>query len=509
MYSKIELLSKIFGYTSFREGQEPLIDSLNNNVDTLGILPTGAGKSICFQIPALIKKGITLVVSPLISLMSDQVLALKQNGIAGAYINSSLNPLQIKKALQNAMDGMYKIIYIAPERLLLPDFIYFAKNSNIAMLIIDEAHCISQWGHDFRPSYLDIIKFIDQIGYRPVIGAFTATATKKVLIDIKEQLKLNNPFIYIGSFDRPNLYFDVLHIKHNDKFNKVLELLTQEENKCGIIYCSTRRDVEDVCYKLINCGYKATRYHGMLSNEEKEINLKDFLFDNVNIMVATNAFGMGIDKANVRFVIHYNLPKDIESYYQEAGRAGRDGSNSKCYLLFSKRDIKILEHFINNTEPNIKNTDITKQNAQEKLDAIIKYCYTKKCYRNYMLDYFGEHRNSKCNNCGICNNVIENNLNYQRTLNTFYYNLTKNSSLNVQYDKTLYSKLYSLRKSIATRNGIPPYAVLSDKVLENLATQKPCSSKEFLAIHGIGENKYMMYGYDFIVTIKEYLAQHR
>ena len=320
---KFEILKQIFGYDTFREGQEELVDSSLLGRDVLGIMPTGAGKSICFQVPALLFPGITIVVSPLISLMKDQVSALNAAGVHAAYINSSLTEGQYRKAMELARQGRYKIIYVAPERLMTESFLSLIQAVEISMVAVDEAHCISQWGQDFRPSYLKIVDFISALPKRPVIGAYTATATKAVREDILCILGLRNPKVMVTGYDRKNLYFAVE--KPKDKTGVLLEYLGKNPEKSGIIYCSTRKTVEEVHETLLGEGYPAVRYHAGLSDKEKKENQEDFIYDRKPIMVATNAFGMGIDKSNVRFVIHYNMPKDIESYYQEAGRAGRDG----------------------------------------------------------------------------------------------------------------------------------------------------------------------------------------
>ena len=318
--NKFEILKQIFGYDTFREGQETLVDSTLSGRDVLGIMPTGAGKSLCFQVPALLFPGITVVVSPLISLMKDQVSALNAAGVHAAYINSSLTEGQYRKAMELARQGRYKIIYVAPERLMTESFLSLIQAVEISMVAVDEAHCISQWGQDFRPSYLKIVDFISQLPRRPVIGAYTATATKAVREDILCILGLQNPKVMVTGYDRKNLYFAVE--KPKDKMNALLEYLRKNPEKSGIIYCNTRKTVEEVQEALLEAGYPAVRYHAGLTDREKKENQEEFIYDRKPIMVATNAFGMGIDKSNVRFVIHYNMPKDIESYYQEAGRAG-------------------------------------------------------------------------------------------------------------------------------------------------------------------------------------------
>src|SRR5659263_21717 len=350
MLRKNEILKKYFGYDNFREGQEWLIDNMLACNDVVGIMPTGAGKSICYWVPAMIFEGITLVISPLISLMKDQVNALTQAGVKAAFINSSLTQKQYNIALDNARNGKYKIIYVAPERLLSEEFLCFAQDVNISMVTVDEAHCISQWGQDFRPSYIKIVDFIDRFKTRPLVSAFTATATAQVREDIINILKLDNPKVLVTGFDRKNLYFEVK--KPNDKFMALTDFLHDKQDKTGIVYCSTRKTVEEVCDRLCQTGYEATRYHAGLTDTERVKNQDDFIFDKCQIIVATNAFGMGIDKSNVSFVVHYNMPKNIESYYQEAGRAGRDGELSDCILLYGGQDVITNQFFINNTNEN-------------------------------------------------------------------------------------------------------------------------------------------------------------
>lgn len=402
--TKYEALKKYFGYDSFREGQEPLVDGILNGRDVIGIMPTGAGKSLCYQIPALLLSGITLVVSPLISLMKDQVSTLNQAGIHAAYLNSSLTPGQYRTALKNMMNGQYKIIYVAPERLLTENFLQAAQAVEISMVTVDEAHCISQWGQDFRPSYLKILDFINLLKKRPIVSAFTATATREVKEDILALLNLQNPIQITTGFDRQNLRFLVLHPAN--KWKAALEIINAHKDQCGIIYCLTRKTVEEVCAQLIKTGFSATRYHAGLSDEERRNNQDDFLYDRAQIMVATNAFGMGIDKSNVRYVLHYNMPKNIESYYQEAGRAGRDGLPSDCVLLYSGQDVVTNQFFIDKMEPpegaDEETADIVREREQERLKRMTFYCFTSDCLREYILRYFGEYGAGYCGNCGNC-----------------------------------------------------------------------------------------------------------
>ena len=409
MSEKKKILKKYFGYDNFREGQEELIDSILSGQDTLGIMQTGAGKSLCFQIPAMILQGITLVISPLISLMKDQVGALNQVGVYAAYLNSSLSFNQYRQALKYAKEGKYKIIYVAPERLTTQEFLEFALQADISMISVDEAHCVSQWGQDFRPSYLKIIDFVDRLPKRPIISAFTATATNDVKEDIIHILKLNSPAVVATGFDRGNLHFSVQAPK--DKYKVVQSYIHDNPGQSGIIYCLTRKEVEDVCNRLFREGYPVTRYHAGLSDEERINNQDEFIFDQKPIMVATNAFGMGIDKSNVRYVIHYNMPKNIESYYQEAGRAGRDGEPAECILLYGGKDVITNQFFINNNNDNNEldyvTRELVKQRDRERLKKMTYYCFTNDCLRDYILGYFGEYGPGYCGNCSNCLSKFE------------------------------------------------------------------------------------------------------
>lgn len=403
--NKYEALEKFWGYTAFRPGQAELIDAILEGRDVLGIMPTGGGKSLCYQVPAVISEGITLVISPLISLMQDQVAALKQWGIKAAYLNSSLSENQYTLILSRIAQGEYKIIYVAPERLTSNGFIRCMQQLTISMITVDEAHCISQWGQDFRPSYLKIAEFTDLLPYRPILSAFTATATAEVRQDIVHQLQLQDPFAVATGFDRKNLYFEVQRPKQ--KITGLLEILTQNREKNCIVYCATRKSVEEVCETLNRSKFSATRYHAGLSDTERQQNQDDFLYDRKSVMVATNAFGMGIDKSNVSFVIHYNMPKNVESYYQEAGRAGRDGEPAQCILLYSGQDVRTNQFLIENSaEINMELAEETrmeiKEKEHERLKRMTFYCTGTGCLREYLLNYFGDSAPAYCGNCSNC-----------------------------------------------------------------------------------------------------------
>ena len=403
--TKYEALEMYFGYTAFRYAQETLIDTLLMGRDVLGVMPTGAGKSICFQIPAMLMSGATLVISPLISLMKDQVAQLKNRDIPAAFINSSLTAEQYREVLRRVGEGQYKIIYVAPERLETEDFLRFALKTPISLVAVDEAHCVSQWGQDFRPSYLKIARFIEKLQVRPIVGAFTATATAAVKEDITRLLGLCDPLSLTTGFDRPNLYFEVARPKNKSKHFH--ELIEQRNDMCGIVYCATRKTVDTVCAELRRRGVAASRYHAGLEDAERRLNQDDFIQNRISVMVATNAFGMGIDKPDVRYVIHYNMPKNLEGYYQEAGRAGRDGKPSECILLFSNEDIKTAEFLIQDSGKNEELTEHERRSVRYhdvvRLDKMIRYCEIESCLRSYVLRYFGEKQKGKCGNCSNCN----------------------------------------------------------------------------------------------------------
>lgn len=407
MSDKLSVLKDYFGHDSFRDGQEQIVDALLDGRDALCIMPTGAGKSMCYQIPALLFDGVTIVVSPLISLMKDQVGSLVQSGVPAAYINSSLSYPQFLRVLSNTEHGKYKIIYVAPERLLTDGFLDTCKKIKISMVAVDEAHCVSQWGQDFRPSYLKIVSFIKCLENRPIVGAFTATATNDVKEDIKKILRLENPFEITTGFDRPNLFFGV--IKSSSKDEKLIDLIRERGDRSGIVYCATRKNVESVCELLCDNGFSATRYHAGLDEYERRKNQEDFVFDRKNIMVATNAFSMGIDKSNVTYVIHYNMPKNIESYYQEAGRAGRDGGEADCILLYSPKDVRLNRFMIENSEGNdeltIEENEQIRERDFERLKHMTFYSTTNDCLRGFILRYFGGDKKAYCGKCSNCLSV--------------------------------------------------------------------------------------------------------
>ncbi|NLY38354.1 MAG: DNA helicase RecQ [Firmicutes bacterium] len=391
------LLKEHFGYTAFKPGQEKVISSLLAGGDTLAIMPTGAGKSVCYQVPALIFGGITLVISPLIALMKDQVDGMTASGIPATFINSSLRSAEVGRRLEQAGQGRFKLVYVAPERLEIAEFQALAAALDISFVAIDEAHCVSQWGHDFRPSYRKIAQFIHSLEQRPVLGAFTATATDEIRKDIIDFLDLREPRVFVSGFDRENLYFAV--VRGENKKDFVLDYVNNNRNKPGIIYAATRREVDNLYELLQEKGYPCGRYHAGMSAVEREENQEAFIHDDVTVMVATNAFGMGIDKSNVRYVLHYNMPKNMEAYYQEAGRAGRDGEPGECILLFGAQDILLQKFMIGESVYNPRR----KANEYCKLQQIAAYCHTSRCLRRYILEYFGEQEvPERCERCGNC-----------------------------------------------------------------------------------------------------------
>lgn len=398
-----QALKILFGYDSFRAGQKSVIDSILAGRDAFAVMPTGAGKSVCYQIPAVLLPGITLVISPLISLMQDQVKALNEAGVQAAFINSSLSEKDYNETIRKARQGTYKIIYIAPERLVTEGFLALAKSVPVSMVTVDEAHCISQWGQDFRPSYMKIVEFVKTLEKRPIISAFTATATETVREDIICTLGLHNPFTLVNGFDRENLFFQVDKPKNKEQY--ILKYISEHSGDSGIIYCATRKNVDNIYELLKGKGVSVGKYHAGMSAEERKKMQDDFVFDYTSIVVATNAFGMGIDKSNVRFVIHYNMPQSMENYYQEAGRAGRDGLDAKCILLFSPQDIVINRFLLDHKEmqdldPSDRET--VRERDARRLQVMERYCYTTECLRNYILKYFGENPEKPCQDCGNC-----------------------------------------------------------------------------------------------------------
>ena len=533
------ILKKVFGYDSFRPGQEEIVSRLLAGQDVLAVMPTGAGKSICYQVPALLLPGITIVVSPLVSLMKDQVGALVQAGVAAAFLNNSLTDNQKALMLHRAREGWYKIIYVAPERLEMPGFQRFAQERPISMVTVDEAHCISQWGQDFRPSYLRIKAFVDGLPSRPVVGAFTATATAHVRDDIREQLALQKPYEVTTSFDRPNLYFETRRALPSQKPKELLDLVLKEGSNAGIVYCSTTRQVDETARLLQSRGIRAAAYHAKLDADTRRQNQDDFLYDRVQVMVATNAFGMGIDKPNVRFVIHYNMPKDLESYYQEAGRAGRDGQPARCTLLYSGTDVRTIRFFIekemeadNGLPADVKAEAARK--AEERLKYMTFYSTTQDCLRGFLLHYFGEAAPKKCGNCSCClaaEQEAQLQVEYSRRraadnarrLEMQQYEKGKNNKLRQQQeifaeyrrknlvnvmlndsDEKLLGKLFEVRKRLAAKQRVPAFNIFSDAVLREMAQKKPRDMDELNRINGVGEHPAMMYGKDFLrVIIRE------
>lgn len=505
-----QTLKQYFGYDSLRTGQEELINGILSGHDVLGIMPTGAGKSLCYQLPALMLNGITLVISPLISLMSDQVKALNQAGVHAAYINSSLTENQIRMALSYASQGRYKIIYVAPERLNTPRFLDFACNADISMLTVDEAHCISQWGQDFRPSYLEIAGFLTRLPRRPIVSAFTATATERVKNDIVASLGLNNPVTMVTGFDRPNLFFRVVTRKGgSQKDNSIINYVKKHEDESGIIYCATKKNV-DKLYTLLNeQGISAGRYHAGLSNDERKQNQEDFTYDRIRVMVATNAFGMGIDKSNVRYVLHYNMPQSLEYYYQEAGRAGRDGEEAECVLFFSKQDIMINKFLLQNkASAGDVASDMQKTaNDQRKLQQMINYCETDKCLREFILSYFGDTTPCICNKCSNCVVVEDEEEETYVETGKKRKKAAQLAGLN-ELGAALFEKLRSVRTGLAAEKSVPPYIICSDKTLKDMCAKLPRDKEQLADVYGMGEQKIQNYGEAFVMAVNAFVAEN-
>ena len=506
----LETLKHYFGYDSLRPGQQELMDGIQQGRDVLGIMPTGAGKSLCYQVPALMLEGITLVISPLISLMSDQVKALNQAGVHAAYINSSLTENQIRAALAYAAQGKYKIIYVAPERLNTARFLDFAYYADISMVTVDEAHCISQWGQDFRPSYLEIADFLAKLSDRPVVSAFTATATERVKQDIAASLHLQNPVTVVTGFDRPNLFFRVVNRKGGKETdNSIINYVKRHEDESGIIYCATKKNVDSVYALLLQYGIVAGRYHAGLSLEERKKNQDDFTYDRIRVMVATNAFGMGIDKSNVRYVLHYNMPQSLEYYYQEAGRAGRDGEEAECVLFFSKQDIMINKRLLQYkvTSGQASDDSVARANEQRKLNEMIRYCETDECLRQFILSYFGDNSPCTCEKCSNC--VVMEDEAEETYIQT---GREKKKALQLAdltpEGQELFEQLRRCRADLAVEKGVPPYIICSDKTLKDMCVKCPVDSTAMESVYGMGAQKVESYGARFTQIITAFLNEH-
>ena len=494
------LLKKYFGYETFRPLQKEIIERVLEGGDSLVLMPTGGGKSLCFQLPAMILEGVAIVISPLISLMKDQVDSLVANGIAADFINSSLTPKKIVEVMDRAISGKLKIIYIAPERLSVPGFEDFLHAISINVIAIDEAHCISQWGHDFRPDYRSLTVLRQNFPDIPII-ALTATATEDVRKDIVKQLSLEDPKMFISSFNRPNLSYEVLPKK--DSFASILDIVGEHKNSSVIIYCFSRNDTETMVEKLNGRGLKAVAYHAGLNAKTRKENQEKFIKDDVNIIVATIAFGMGIDKPDVRLVIHHSLPKSIEGYYQETGRAGRDGLPAKCVLFFSYADKFKQDYFINN----IKDDD-EREKAQENLRNVLHYGDLHSCRRKFLLNYFNEeYKKENCENCDKCVEKPLGKINSE--LSSFIGGVkmifSQQADLeNDVYDRVLFEKLKILRMKEAQRLHVPPYVVFGDKALIQMAKDMPENSEAFLEIYGVADRKLEQFGRQFMQVIRDH-----
>ncbi len=479
-----KLLKQYFGFEDFRPLQEQVIQHVMAQQDCLVLMPTGGGKSLCFQLPALALPGITVVISPLISLMKDQVDQLQANGVAAAFLNSTLKPDAIAAIQHQARQGRLKILYIAPERLAAFGFQDFLQSLNLNLIAIDEAHCISEWGHDFRPDYRNLKNLRSDFPGLPII-ALTATATETVRADILKQLRLRQPKVFVSSFNRPNLTYRV--IPKQQAFNRLVELLQSYRGESVIIYCFSRKGTEEVAERLRATGFTAAAYHAGLTGEIRQRTQEQFIRDEIHIIVATIAFGMGIDKPDVRLVVHYDLPKSVEGYYQETGRAGRDGLPAECALFFSYADKNKHLYFINQ----IANL-VEREKVLQNLNQVVKYGDLQECRRKFLLSYFGEsYPADNCATCDVCTHQV-----------------TSVEPENSAYDQALFDQLRTVRKQLAEQLGVPPYIVFGNASLQEMATYFPQSPDTFLQIAGVGNQKLAQFGETFLAGISQYAQVH-
>ncbi len=510
-------LSRHFGYPSFRPGQEEVISAILDGRDALAVMPTGAGKSICYQIPAAMLPGLTIVVSPLISLMGDQVRALKDAGIRGSYLNSSLTPRQQEVVLARALAGWYDLMYVAPERLSDQRFRDFAAQASVPLVAVDEAHCVSQWGQDFRPAYQDIAAFVASLPTRPPVAALTATATSRVREDIQRLLELRNPAVQVNGFDRPNLSLSCFDLTPKKREQWIVNYVRRHPDWSGIIYATTRKKVDELTEKLCDAGVDAVSYHAGYDNDYRSEVQARFVRDDARVMVATNAFGMGIDKSDVRFVINVGLPLSLEEYYQEAGRAGRDGEPAECYLLWSRGDIRTAHYFIDNTEfpPELTQAerDHLLKNRERLLGEMIGYAMSDSCLRRRILRYFGQDMAGvpdECGGCSVCMGDTPDR--YLRTQRAGGFGGRssrlaerqdeKDLYLATDDDEELFQRLRALRKELADAAGVPPYVVFNDATLRGMVRRRPTTEGELLAVSGVGEVKLERYGDAFLEVLR-------
>ena len=514
------VLRERFGYDEFRPGQQAIIEAILDGRDSLAVMPTGAGKSICYQIPAVLLDGLTLVVSPLISLMDDQVRSLREVGIRGSYFNSTLKPHVRPEVLRRAREGWYDLMYVAPERLSDPLFREFAAEAHVPLLAVDEAHCVSQWGQDFRPAYKQIADFVSIMPERPVVCALTATATRRVRYDITDLLCLDDPLVRVSGFDRPNLCLATHELTPAQRVRWIKSYLSRHRGDSGIIYAMTRKRVDDLADVLDQEGFSIAAYHAGYQNDDRSAAQERFAKDDVQVMVATNAFGMGIDKSNVRFVINDGMPLSLEEYYQEAGRAGRDGEMAECHLLWSKGDIRTAHFLIDRTEfppeLSLDQRDELLQNRNRLLGAMIGYAMSTSCLRRRILSYFGQSLNDVGESCSTCSVCGWEEPRTHMTMAAYDPQEDERSSsttkeggqrlahahvapeLVTEEDEALFQRLRALRKSLADEAGMPPYIVFNDKTLREMVRLRPQNEEELLRVSGVGQTKLERYGTAFL-----------